>query len=250
MVFQPQLASGDEMMFTATGAVTAGVPVVLASGLVLLPVINGVSGDKINAKITGVHQLTKKASTAFVEGQACYWDATNAEVSDLATAGAFIGNCANTGGRAAALTTVWVRMAPDAAVAEGQAKSGTAFLLWDFGADGGTIGSYYGDALPDNAVVYDSAYEVLTTCTSATGPDNGTGALGVEGDDVGGIVAAVAINVGTPWDAGYHDGIQDGTASTFTTKTTVAGRRLQFDIGTDAFTAGKVLAWAHWVVTG
>jgi predicted RecA/RadA family phage recombinase len=248
MVFQPQVASGDEFQFTATGAVTAGVPVVLG-GMVLLPVNSGVSGDKINAKITGVHQLAKKAATAFTEGQACYWDATNAEVTDLATDGTFIGYCANTGGRAAALTVVWVRMAPDAIAADAAAKTGTAFLLYDFDVDTGAIGSYYGDALPDNAVVLHSSYEVLTTLTSAT--DAATGALGVETDDVAGLLAAIAISNGAnPWDAGYFDGIQDGAAANFSVKTTAAGRRLQFDVAVEALTAGKFIAWAQWVVTG
>jgi len=249
MVFQPQVGSGDEFMFTATGAVTAGVPVVVG-GMVLLPVISGVSGATINAKLTGVHQLAKKASTAFTEGQACYWDAANAEVTDL-NVGPFIGTCANTGGRAAALTVIWVRMAPDTiankAVGAG-ARAGTAFLDWDFAADTGAIGAYYGDALPDNAVVVESGYEVLTTCTSAT--DAGTGALGIETVDVAGILAAVAISDATDWDAGYKDGIQDGTAANNAVKTTSAILRLQFDIAVEAFTAGKFTAWAQWVVTG
>ena len=74
MAFQPQIASGDELRFTATGAVTAGVPVVVG-GLLAVPVYDGVSGDQINAKLTGVHQLAKKTGVAFAAGAACYWDA-------------------------------------------------------------------------------------------------------------------------------------------------------------------------------
>ena len=109
MAFQPQIASGDELRFTATGAVTAGVPVVVG-GLLAVPVYDGVSGDQINAKLTGVHQLAKKTGVAFAEGAACYWDATAVEITDVPSDGLLFGYAVNTGGKAAGDDTVWARL--------------------------------------------------------------------------------------------------------------------------------------------
>jgi len=102
--------------------------------------------------------------------------------------------------------------------------------------------------LPDNAIVTRAWYEVLTTFTSAA--DTATISIGIDTDDAGGIVVAVAINDGSnPWDAGYHEGIQDGAAANFSTKTTAADRTIDFTVAVQALTAGKLVLFLEYVVS-
>ena len=244
--FQPQVASGDEIRFTATGAVTAGVPVVLQDMLVI-PVIDGVSGDGINAKVTGVHQLAKKAAVAFAEGAPCYWDTVALEITDVPADGLFAGNCHNLGGAAGSRDTINVRLAPDGIVANAGGKSGTAYLTLD-ATSGLAIGTYLGDALPDNARVTRSFYEVTVTFADGVA-DLATIGLGIQTVDVAGIVAAVTIDAGTAWDAGVKEGIQVGTVATFSEKTTLPGQRLEAVVGAVDLTDGFLVLVADWAIT-
>ena len=99
--------------------------------------------------------------------------------------------------------------------------------------------------LPDNAIVTRAWYEVLTTFTSAA--DTATISIGIDTDDAGGIVVAVAINDGSnPWDAGYHE---DGAAANFSTKTTAADRTIDFTVAVQALTAGKLVLFLEYVVS-
>ena len=100
--------------------------------------------------------------------------------------------------------------------------------------------------LPDNARITSADYEVQTTFTSAG--DSATISLGISTDDVAGLVAAVAISTGTPWDAGVHDGIQTATASTLSEKTTAATRYVDAVVGTTALTAGKLSVIVDYVI--
>jgi hypothetical protein len=107
----------------------------------------------------------------------------------------------------------------------------------------------FGDAVPDNALIVRSWYEVITTLTSG-GADAATVALGVETVDEGGIVVAIAISDGSnPWDAGLHEGIQDGTVANFSTKTTAAGRRLVANVAVEALTGGRLILNAEYRTT-
>jgi hypothetical protein len=119
-----------------------------------------------------------------------------------------------------------------------------------FDATGGKAAAAHGlgVSLPDNAIVTRAWYEVLTTFTSSG--DNATIQLGIPTDDAAGIKAAVAIDDGgNPWDAGLHEGIQDGAASNFSTKTT-ASRELTATVAVEALTAGKLILFCEYVVTG
>jgi hypothetical protein len=102
--------------------------------------------------------------------------------------------------------------------------------------------------LPDNAYVTNAWYEVLTTFTSAG--DAATIAIGVDTDDAAGIVAAVAILTGTPWDAAVPvQCIQDGTVAAFSTKTT-AERNIVIDLGgAEVLTAGLLVLVVEYVQT-
>ena len=107
-----------------------------------------------------------------------------------------------------------------------------------FGAEG---------LLPDNAIVKRAYYDVVTTFTSST--DAATIALGIPTDDAAGIVAATAISGGgNIWDAGYHDGIQDGAAANFANKTT-AERAFTMTVATEDLTAGKMVIFLEYVIS-
>lgn len=73
---------------------------------------------------------------------------------------------------------------------------------------GAAIGAHgLGVTIPGNAIIVRTFYDVLDTFTSAG--DLATIALHAEAADD--IIAAVAIGAATDWDAGLHDGLQDGT---------------------------------------
>lgn len=128
--------------------------------------------------------------------------------------------------------------------------SNSLTLYHDFATDGGAIGTIAlrGGSLPDNAIICNAWYEVVTTYTSAT--DAATIALGVTTNDATGIEGATAISaMGDIWDAGLHNTDVDGsTASTYTTKTT-AERALLMTIAVEALTAGKLVLHVDYRVS-
>ena len=130
--------------------------------------------------------------------------------------------------------------------ADGLVFKGLARATFDATA-GKTIASHgLSVILPDNAIITRSWYEVIVTFTSSG--DNATLAISIPVDDVAGIVAAVAIGTGTPWDAGYREGIQDGTAAAFSVKTTAA-RELTIDVAVEALTAGVLVLFCEYVIS-
>jgi len=130
--------------------------------------------------------------------------------------------------------------------ADGLVFKGVARATFDATA-GKTIGSHgLGVILPDNAIITRSWHDTTITFTSAT--DAATIALGLPVDDVAGIVAAVAISAATDWDAGLHEGIQDGTAAAFSVKTTAA-RELTADVAVEALTAGVLVLFCEYVIS-
>lgn len=100
--------------------------------------------------------------------------------------------------------------------------------------------------LPDNARVLSADYEVQTTFTSAT--DAATISLGIATDDVAGLLAAVAISTGTPFDAGIKDGIPNHQASTYSEKTTAATRTIDAVVAVEALTAGVLVVILDYAV--
>lgn len=243
----PVVLSGNSLRVTApTGGTTVGVPLDI-NGLFGLPNDTVAAAADVTVDLSGVWQLVKTAGVTFAEGDPCYWKVSTLAVTSDPT-GRFIGHAADFGGAASALTTMRVRIDPSAHLGS---SSGVAKLTLDPTGDAAQrpIGSYFGDSMPDNAIVVRSWYDVLTTFADGVA-DAATIALGVETDDVGGIVVANDIaDVGNPWDAGLHEAIQDGTVANFSTKTTAAGRRLQADVAGVALTAGKLVLVADWVTT-
>lgn len=147
----------------------------------------------------------------------------------------------------------------DLAVTEGKFSAYTSDALhanrisrttFDFAVDGGTHNTDYdmGVDLPDNAVITRSWYEVVTTFTSSG--DVASVGLGIASDDAQGIAAFTLISSsGNEWDAGYHEGIQTGTAANFSTKTTDA-RAVTFSIASsEDLTAGKLVLFLEYVLS-
>lgn len=122
-----------------------------------------------------------------------------------------------------------------------------ARAVFEVPSDGKLMGTYNLDIeLPIYAIVIRSWYDVVETFTSGT--DAATIAIGIPTDDVAGIVAAIAISNGTPWDIGYHEGIQTGTAAT-AGETLTAKRRLNITIAVENLTAGKLILFLEYVVS-
>ena len=97
--------------------------------------------------------------------------------------------------------------------------------------------------LPDNAVVVRSYYEVTDALLGGGGCQF---SLSIPTDDVDGILASAVVGgMGT---AGYHEGIQLGTAASFSTKTTGA-RELSTEITVADATAGIMIVYCEYVVT-
>ena len=129
--------------------------------------------------------------------------------------------------------------------ADGLHAKRIARATFDFSVSGGDTGSYgLGVTLPDNAVVTRSWYTVESGFTSAD--STATIALTIPTDDVAGIAAASAIS-GNAWDAGHHEGIQDGAAANFSEQCTAA-RELTLTVGVQAITAGKLVLFCEYVI--
>ncbi len=90
------------------------------------------------------------------------------------------------------------------------------------------------DTIPPGAAVYLSPYEVSVVPLSGGAA---TIQIGVEVNDPAGILAPVAFGGGA-FTLGWHDGLPDTTAATFTTDTT-AVRKLVVVIAGASLTAGK-----------
>ncbi len=83
------IAVGDVLTFTApTGGVTAGVPVLIGSHIVM-PQQTVAQTVQFDGYVTGVHSVPKTGSQAWTEGLAVYLDNTNHVFSSTATVGFF-----------------------------------------------------------------------------------------------------------------------------------------------------------------
>jgi len=116
---------------------------------------------------------------------------------------------------------------------------------YDFAADGGAQGTFdLGVTIPDNAIITRAWVEVLTTLTSAG--DLATIAIHAEGAND--IVTATAIGaVGDIWDAGLHEGVQDGAVANMIKMT--AERTLTATVAVEDLTAGKFNVFVEYFVS-
>jgi hypothetical protein len=134
---------------------------------------------------------------------------------------------------------------------DGNLQARIARATFDFAVDGGAHNTDYdlGVDLPDNAVITRAWYEVITTFQSGT--DAALIGIGLPTDDAQGIVAFASISSGTPFDAGYHEAIQTGTAANFSIKTTAA-RAVTFNVASTAdgdLTAGALVLFLEYVIS-
>lgn len=120
---------------------------------------------------------------------------------------------------------------------------------YNFATDGGTAGTVNlrNGNIPDNAILTNVWYDVLTSLQSAT--DASQIALGIQVNDINGIIAPTAISAGgNIWDQGFHSSIVDGQAANFANKTTDE-RNIQLSIIGEALTAGKINIFAEYVIS-
>jgi hypothetical protein len=128
--------------------------------------------------------------------------------------------------------------------ADGLTQPRVAQATWDFAVDGGAVSAIdLGVTIPANSIIIGGIVDVQTTCTTAAA-DTGTGAISVEGADD--IVAAVAVETGTPWDQGLQQVIPATAANAV--KTTTA-KAITFTIAVQAFTAGKFTVSLFYIPT-
>lgn len=103
-----------------------------------------------------------------------------------------------------------------------------------------------GVTIPDKAIVVGGFVNVLTTFQStAGGTDKATIALSVEG--AGDLVAAVAIETGTPWDAGRRALIPKANTPESTSILLTAARELTATVAVAALTAGKLEVFVYYL---
>lgn len=82
---------GDVLEFTApSGGVTAGVPVLIGSVLVI-PTTTAAQGVLFRGKRTGVHTVPKATGAAWTEGAILYWDNTAKNFTTTATSNFRVG---------------------------------------------------------------------------------------------------------------------------------------------------------------
>lgn len=99
------------------------------------------------------------------------------------------------------------------------------------------------ELIPANAYIIQSWYEVLTGFTGSIGA---TIALGIETDDVAGLLAPTLLAAG--WTGtGVKAGIQDGAVANFSQKTT-AERTLEVNV-TGSLTGGRARIHVQYIVS-
>lgn len=200
----------------------------------------GAEGDAIDLLLTGEFDLDKDGE-AYLAGELVAWDQAGAQ-------------CVKSGSRpvamvlrdAAALDTTLRAILIPPAASEGVQR---AMVVFDPGAVAAlrTVAAHLvGPTIPQGAIVTRAFYVVTSTFTSAA--DTATIGIGFDTDDQDGIVTPIAINdASNPWDAENHEGIQDGAAANFGEALTT-DRQVEFTVGVQALTAGRLVLFLDYVV--
>jgi hypothetical protein len=105
----------------------------------------------------------------------------------------------------------------------------------------GTHGS--GVWLPENAIITNTAYDVITTFTSAT--DAAT--IAIQAQAANDIVSATAISTGTTWD-NVTNMVAGTPVSAATAVKTTTEKEIKFLVAVEALTAGKMTVYIDYVV--
>jgi len=205
------------------------------------------SGDHVSVCAVGEVEVT--SSAAIAAGAKVSTSANGRAVTAVAgdyVAGVCLQSCAG------ANEVVRVFLLPATATsstaisstfAEGNSGLQVAMAVYDFAVDGGAIGAIgLGVTIPDNAIIWDGFYDVITTLTSAT--DAATIALHAQ--SANDLKTATAISSGTTWDVAQPKAIVPvGTAAACIKLT--AARELTATIAVEAVTAGKFVLYVFWV---
>jgi len=235
--------SGDNTRWTIPagfGTVVKGNGVLSPDGRIFgVAASGGAEGATIDLLLTGEVDLEKDGE-AYGQGELVPWDATNKRV---AKRGSRYVACVLAD---AAAGDALVRCVLIPSIDAGGTQR--AMTVFDPGAVAAlrTIGAHFvGPEIPKGARITRAFYIVTTTFTSAA--DTATIGLGFDTDDADGIVAAIAINNGgNPWDAGNHEGIQDGAAANFGEALT-ADRQIEVNVAVQAITAGRLALFLDYV---
>lgn len=130
-------------------------------------------------------------------------------------------------------------------VIEGAKHRSVAKFVYDFAAQGGAVGNIVmqGEALPDDAVIWDGFVDVITVPTSGGGA---TIAL-TTGQTANDLITAAAI-AGAPWStAGLKAIVPVGTQATAIR--TTAARAPTLVVGTAALTAGRIILFIEYYLS-
>jgi len=123
--------------------------------------------------------------------------------------------------------------------------SGVARCVFDATAGKTQTAHSLSVVIPDNAIITRAWYDVTTTFTSAS--DAAT--IAIHANAANDIVSALAISAGgNIWDAGLHEGIEDGTVSTAIKMT--ANRTVTATVaGGEDLTAGVLYLYLSYVLS-
>lgn len=196
--------------------------------------------------VEGVARVGKTtAADVWAEGVRLYFDPALGTISAISVPGTnvFAGLAAKASANGDLSAFLW---RPRSEGSQGGAGVGLAASTLDAGA-GLAVGAFLrGDVVPINAVGIRAYYFVETTFTSAAA-DAGSIGAGFNTDDPAGIVAATVISAGgNVWDAGWHEGIQDGAAANFTERLAV-GRQVEWLVAIQALLTGKATLFLEYV---
>lgn len=205
------------------------------------------AGTLFDLLVHGVGRVTKTtAADVWAEGVRLYFDPATGSISALNVPGVtvFAGLAARATADGDLTAYLW---RPFSAASEGQGQVGLVASVLDVAAGAPIVGpNPRGPFVPINAVPLRSYYFVETTFESPTA-DTATIGAGFLVDDAEGLVAAVAIAAGgNAWDAGWHEGIQDGAAANFGERLTAA-RQVNWPVGVEIPTAGKATMFVEYV---
>lgn len=145
---------------------------------------------------------------------------------------------------------------------EGTFTREIAVATYDFAVDGGVVGAIpLGVYIPDNAVITEVWYDVVTTVTTASA-DAGTLAIHIQ--SANDVVAAIAVSdASNVWDAGVRGTkigsyatsgnaetalVQAASLAASRLKTT-AIREVTLTIGGQAVTAGKINIYVEYAIS-
>ena len=116
-------------------------------------------------------------------------------------------------------------------------------------AAGDGVAYLSGPTIPDNAIIYQTLFDVTTTF-AGDNDDSSTISAGIEDQDNDQKVAIAISDVSNPWDAGIHAGISVGTAATAVKNSAARQIAVTWDSASDTtLNAGQMDVYAFYVVS-